>query len=207
MRLTASNFGRIYTATHQTNFGNLAANFTVHKDISSRATNHGKKFEATAISRLETELNISTTECGLFVSPTHPFLAATPDTLYSQDTVVEVKCPVTSLDKPITSLTVPYLVADGDNLKLKENHNYYYQVQGQMFCSGRSRCLFAVYASTAKDIKVIRIARDDTFIAAMVEKLQKFYDEHFRSAVLKQFFHHNYSDYTFQPDSIFNDTC
>lgn len=207
MRLTSSNFGRICTATNNTDFPKLAAGYTQVKDIQSKYTNHGKKYESKAIEKLEEKLDIKTTECGLIVSSTHPYIAGSPDRLYNDDTVVEVKCPYTAHNKSITPMTVPYLKDEGGqgDIILDAQHAYHYQVQGQMFVTGRKWALFGVYASTTQDMKIIRIARDDVFIQNMVKKLEDFYQSFFRSAILKRFFHHNYSDYTFQPASIFND--
>ena len=51
------------------------------------------------------------------------------------------------MKKHISSLTVPYLKTDANgNLHLDSKHNYYYQVQGQLLCTGKSRSYFVVYA-------------------------------------------------------------
>ena len=206
IRLTASNFKRICSATDQTNFKQLAANLTQHKDINSKYIKHGKKFEEMAVKALEKEMSVATEECGLFVSKEHPYLAASPDRVFGDDTVVEVKCPWTCQSKPITPLTVPYLQNIEGKLSLDPRHQYYYQVQGQLLCTGRTCALFGVYASETKEIKIVRIVRDEEFIASMVSRLQKFYNSHFKFAVLKRFVHHNYYDYTFRPDSIANES-
>ena len=41
---------------------------------------------------------------------------------------------------------------------------------------------------TISDFKCIRVKRDNAFISFMLEKLQSFYDEHFKLAVLDKFF-------------------
>ena len=205
MRLTSSNFGRISTATEATDFHKLAAGYTLFQDIKSKSINHGKQYESKAVEKLEEKLEITTSECGLFVSGSHPYLAGSPDRLFGDDTVVEVKCPYTAKDKPLSPLTVPYLKEEDQTLKLDSRHAYHYQIQGQMFVTGRRWALFGVYASVTKEIKIVKIERDEAFIKAMVKKLEKFYECYFKAAVLKRFYHHNYSDYTFQPDVIFND--
>lgn len=80
-------------------------------------------------------------------------------------------------------------------LYLDETHNYYYQVQGQMLCSGRDECDFVIY--TLEDIKIIRIVKNDQFIADMTQKLASFNKDHFRNVVLDKFFYHDYSKYDF----------
>lgn len=146
-RLTASTFHRICTATNRTDHEALATSYTVRNELFTKAVKHGKKYEPVAIEKLEGELGIKTNVCGLYVSQSHPYLAGSPDRIYGDDTVVEVKCPYTAQDE-INADTVGYLIKEGDDIILDKKCNYYYQVQGQLFCTGRSRALFGVYAST-----------------------------------------------------------
>jgi hypothetical protein len=77
-----------------------------------------------------------------------------------------------SRDKPVNVTTVPYLksVRGGNDLTLDNKHDYYYQVQGQLLCSGRKACQFVVF--THKDMKVCCIERDEQFIHDMLEKTE-----------------------------------
>ena len=50
---------------------------------------------------------------------------------------------------------------DGD-LTLKETHDYWHQVQGQLQLTGKRCCDFVVW--TQKDIQVIRILKDDSWM-------------------------------------------
>ena len=156
---------------------------------------HGRRFEAVAIEKYDEFAGVETSDCGLFVSIAHPMLAASPDGVVDNETLVEVKCPYTSRDRPITHVTVPYLKLMDGCLNLDTSHNYYYQIQGQLYCTGRTVCDLVVY--TVSDMKVIRIARDDVFINAMVAKLLTFYTSFFRSAVLDSHLFHNYYSHKF----------
>ena len=80
-------------------------------------------------------------------------------------------------------------------LKLDSNHDYYYQVQGQLFASNRSMCDFVVY--TQKDIYVSRIVRDQIFIDKMIEKLTLFFNDYFKPALKHALFYHNYYAFKF----------
>lgn len=51
-------------------------------------------------------------------------------------------------------------------LKLKIKHNYYTQIQGQLFCTNRKFCNLIVY--TFKDMKVIYIERDTDSISEII---------------------------------------
>jgi len=87
-------------------------------------------------------------ESGFVISHSHPYLGASPDGLVGDDIVLEVKCPYVVRDKCITPKTVPFLDEGG----LKCNHQYYYQVQGQLSCTERSVAHFCVY--TFQDFRV-----------------------------------------------------
>ena len=124
----------------------------------------------------EKQTSLKVTKCGLYVDKTYTFLASSPDGLIKNFNnsvdVVEVKCPYIAKDKIIDSTTVPYLCATSEGFTLKDSHEYFYQIQGQMFCTGASKAYFIVY--TFKDIKIINVCRDDTFINNMIIKLKEF---------------------------------
>ena len=152
--------------------------------VTSKSLQHGLAFEKTAIKKFE-EMNVVTTHpCGIFVSCSKPFLSATPDAVIGENCVLEVKCPYVSRDEMINTKTVPYLKCVNEELTLDESHDYFYQVQGQLFCTQREICKFTVF--TFKDIKTITIKRDENFITTMIEKLTDFYENYFRKELLKQ---------------------
>ena len=120
--------------------------------------------------------------------------AATPDRIIDSETLVEVKCPFSSRDKLISETTVPYLYrSDDGKLYLKENHDHFYQVQGQLFCTQRKLCKFVIY--TFKGIEVIDIKCDEVFISKMLEKLNSFYLSHFKKAILDKYLYRNFAKY------------
>ena len=61
-------------------------------------------------------------------------------------------------------------------LKLKRNHEYFFQIQGQMMVSGATFCEFVVF--TKKDIFVQNIKEDLMFQNEMFEMLANFYLKH-----------------------------
>jgi hypothetical protein len=160
--LTASNFGEICKITDRKNLTAFCNALTTQKKLRTDAILHGQKYEAVAVESFESKFNISTTPCGIFVSTVYPQLAATPDRIIDNESIVEVKCPYIAKNKPINPTTVPYLKFVDKSMVLDENHSYYYQVQGQLLCSNRAMCYFIVY--TLKDLIVVRIPRDDIFI-------------------------------------------
>lgn len=195
-RITSSNFGTVCKATESKNMVALAKSMTVHRDINTKAIMHGKKFERVAVEKFESIDGIKTEECGLFICQKYPQLAASPDRLVGEDTVLEVKCPFSCKNETITPVTVPYLKNIEGVLTLDNQHCYYYQVQGQLLCTNRNHCKFVVY--TIKDIVILDIARDELFIQEMTDKLIAFYDNHFKAAVIDTFLYKNYKDYKFR---------
>ena len=83
-------------------------------------------------------------KCWMFIRGAYPFLAASPDGLLGEDSVVEVKCPFRAKNKPISRTTVSWLIAKGDHLTVSTDHKYYYQVQGQLYCIQRERDLILI---------------------------------------------------------------
>ena len=127
------------------------------RDIQSPALAHGRKYESVAVQKFEQEYQVKTTECGLFVSVVNPFLAATPDRVLDENTILEVKCPYSARDRDVTPASVPYLKHSDDGaLYLDPQHSYYYQVQGQLYYSNRRLCYFVVYSR--KSMRVVTIS-------------------------------------------------
>lgn len=195
-RLHSSKFGRICKATDKTDHEKLARSLTVSQQIHAAPILHGQKYESVALAKYEEITGNVATNCGTFVSETHPFLAASPDA-YIKETnqLVEIKCPFSSKNQMITPQTVPYLKITDQKLTLDPNHDYYFQVQGQLFCCKKNVCDFVVY--TFKDMKIISLERDEKFISEMIKKLECFYESYFKTAVLEKFFFRQYYDYSF----------
>lgn len=186
-RIQSSNFYRICVATARTNKDTLARALVHGSSIKANdAIKHGHKFEKEAIHAYEQKSKLKVNSCGIFVSKKLPFLGASPDGVISDELICEVKCPYSAKNKDISPVTVPYLKMVDGKMTLSKKHPYYYQVQGQLFCTEASFCDFIIYTIT--DFKCIRVEREHEFISVMLDKLQSFYDEHFRLAVGEKFF-------------------
>lgn len=192
-RITASCFGDICKATDRRNMEALAASLINPKTINTAAVQHGKKYEAVALEQFEKKNGQKTLKCGLFVNHEFPYLGASPDSVIDSDTVVEVKCPFKAKNETVSPQTVPYLKLDSDgHLTLSRTHSYFYQVQGQMFCSGRKQCLFLVY--TTKDLKAVNVSLDEEFVQSMVASLKHFFDRYFKPEILNAYFYRKYDE-------------
>jgi len=96
-------------------------------------------------------------EVGLVISDSHPFMAASPDRLFSCTChglgCIEVKCPfkhrfVTVDTAILADKSFPVEKDESGKYFLKKSHQYYYQVQHQLLVTGRLFSLFVVSVPT-----------------------------------------------------------
>jgi len=96
-------------------------------------------------------------KCGLVIDNAFPILGGTPDAWVIDPSCVhpygiaEDKCPITKFNvTPLDASTDPkfYMHMEKcweNSCRLKENTEYYYQVQGQLGVTGAAWCDFIVY--------------------------------------------------------------
>eukprot|EP00794_Sanderia_malayensis_P010417 gene10417-11507_t len=126
--------------------------------FTNAATEYGCQHEKAAIKLFEIDMkkkhvNYKAIQCGMFINKRSPFIHATPDFLSSCDCCGigcgEVKCPFCMdgididgyLEKPSSCLMKD---PDGEVI-LKRNHQYFYQVQQQIFTTELPFCDFVVF--------------------------------------------------------------
>lgn len=95
-RLTASNFGTICKMRKNTSCENVIKNLLYSKFMGNSATKYGTEKEPIAIKQFEKSTQKKVVACGLFVDREYCFLAASPDGLIEDDSIIEVKCPSTA---------------------------------------------------------------------------------------------------------------
>lgn len=157
------------------------------KPYRSPATDWGKLNEKNAINAYEKASTNPVATCGLFISLDHPYLAASPDGLVRLLTVLEVKCPYSIKDSIIRADNLPYLELKDNKLSLKTNSNYYYQVQTQMYVTGREFCDFVIW--TPQDYKCISVVKNyDVIHNVILPKIKEFYNKYMVPALAKKFY-------------------
>ncbi|KAJ8313214.1 hypothetical protein KUTeg_009233 [Tegillarca granosa] len=189
-RLTSSNFGAIIKKdpskpvkklVHRLLYGNFKGNTYTRKGLQEEAMtvieyqNHQK-----------TNLNkiVRHHPTGLFISPEHPFLAASPDGKIVEEGgetgLIEIKNllhnkPI-NLFEAVKTVSNFCLELDGNNLKLKRTHDYFYQVQGQLNITDFPWADFVVRTVNPYQIHIERIKIDkDFWLNIMLPKLHAFY--------------------------------
>ncbi len=100
-------------------------------------------------------------KCGLFISETNNWLAATPDDDPSNTAqplgLLEIKNPFSFKYQPLdeackNSAFCLEVDKDTQQRRLKQRHDYYFQVQCQLYCTDKMWCDFVV--CTRKDVHV-----------------------------------------------------
>lgn len=178
-RITASMFGAVLSRRPHTPPDSLVLRLIQLKQFSTAAMKYGIDNEEVAVKEYvayqhnhgHPELVVST--CGFLIDTTYSCLGASPDgAVYDPSDVqqpfgfLEVKCPysvrgMSPTEACATSGFCCELDAGTGQLKLKESHQYYAQVQGQMGIGERLWCDFVVY--TTMGLCVQRIPYNEDF--------------------------------------------
>ena len=153
-RVTASFFGRVCrrlpnTSSHA--LVNSVINQKIYRSIPI-ACAWGKSNENIALNAYKSKLqeyghfNLKVTKSGLVINPNYVFLGASPDSVVfdpvSSDLngLLEIKCSYHLRDctpQEIAQQKAFFCSIENGTLILKEQHHYYYQVQGQMVICSR----------------------------------------------------------------------
>ena len=147
------------------------------KQFVSPSTEYGKKMEPSALEKYKLhkkDESIIVCSAGFVIYKEKPYLGATPDA-YAHDPsrrepygLIEIKCQykyrnVTPEEACINSDFCSTLCLQGGTrtIKLKQNHHYYSQIQGQLAITGRKWCDFVIY--TDKGLTVETISFNESF--------------------------------------------
>lgn len=178
-RLTASVFGNICKLRSTTSRAKTVSNILYGSFCGNDATKYGIQNEENAKYALSDILNKPIRSSGLIIDHELPFLAASPDGLIGEDSLVEIKCPISAKDilpeYAISTRKIKSCEIINGKLQLKRTDSYYYQVQGQLHISKKKFCYFCIW--TSRGILYEKIKRDDNFWETkMLPHLVKFYN-------------------------------
>ena len=154
------------------------------------ALQHGNFFESVARAMYYNDQHahhkgLAVRECGLFVLDETPILGASPDGLVTctchTPRLLEIKCSykhsnLDPLDIPNEDGNYHLKISNG-MLQLKQNSDWFYQVQFQMGVSKYERCDFVFH--TMKDIAMIPVEFDAGVWEMLNKKVLKFSTEAF----------------------------
>ena len=186
-------FGAVLSRKPDTPPDSLVLRIIQPKSFSTPATLYGIQQEENAVKEYishqhsNDHTDLIVTASGVIVNKSHCFLGASPDgAVYDPHNseepygFLEVKCPysvrnLTPIEACDSSTFCCVLDTTTWQLKLKETHPYFAQVQGQMAIGERPWCDFVVF--TLKGISVQRIPFNPNFWTdKLLPKLTSFYD-------------------------------
>lgn len=193
-RITASNFAKcVKTSVSKPSKTLLRSIFLQNEGQNMPATLHGKRNERHGVEAAlqafqhNKHTDLKSRKCGLIVSDKYPYFAATPDYLINCSccgtVVVEVKCPFKfdslSREEGIEALLnrqQPYIKKNVDgNLMMNPSHEYYYQIQMQIFLSEAAYGFFVVWAP--KFTLFFKIRKNEQFWNLNVPKAENFFTD------------------------------
>jgi len=128
---------------------------------------------------------LTVSPCGFIVHPQEGWLGVSPDGMVTESPnelskgLLEIKCPFSKRDVlPKIACKDPSFycfLSDDESLRLKRDHQYYHQVQLQLFvCSDMCQwCDFCVY--TTKGVMVERLYQDVNWIEEYIPQLRDYY--------------------------------
>jgi len=142
------------------------------------AVKHGIFFETFARKLYCEKTKNMVREVGLFKSRTHDYIVASPDGLFFNPTtrtegILEIKCPFSARNCTVEEALKKLRYIDKTG-KLKRTHDYFFQIQCQMFCSEIHVANFVIY--TFKGIHIETIHYDANFWhSTVLPKIEDFY--------------------------------
>ncbi|KAK7893342.1 hypothetical protein WMY93_022494 [Mugilogobius chulae] len=197
-RITASRLKSVCHTTVENPAQSVIKNICNPTKFSTAATRWGCAHEKDALERYKMEMktlhaSFSIQDSGFVINPKYPYMGATPDSLVSCECCgngcVEVKCPFClragKIEDNLGSKSCLEINQD-HKLQLKHTHQYYYQVQCQMFLCERDYCDFVVW--TEKDVHFERIEPDELFWQEISSKASVFFDSVILPELVAKFF-------------------
>lgn len=189
-RVTASRAGGIAKMKNSTKRSSKVKDMLYSIFNGNVATKYGLDMEDSTIQqyvtyqRVNGHPNTAVQNCGLFISEHNNWLAATPDGLVQDPSdeshplgLLEIKNPHSFKDKDFEEACKKssFCLEKKENgiLQLKRRHDYYFQVQCQLYCVDKNWCDFVV--RTNKGMHVERIYRESRWWGLQLAKLRKFY--------------------------------
>ena len=146
------------------------------------ALKHGRDMEPIAVEEFikyfkKHHKDVRYRECDIFIDKTKQYLGASPDLLIEcsccGEAVVEIKNPFSIANEIPSVDNLSYLSMCNGQVALKQQHQYFAQVQGEMAITKRPLCYFFVHTQKSYYLEMIRF--NATYWRRLEENLTWFY--------------------------------
>ena len=128
------------------------------------ATDWGSEQEEFAILHYEATKGTMVDPVGFCAHPTNPYAGGSPDGLVDSDGIIEVKCPYNGLNHVKNILFNEFV------------QTYQWQVQGNLWVTGRAWCdmiSFDPRFEGAKKIHIVRVERNEQMIQQLSDRVDQ----------------------------------
>lgn len=178
-RITSTSFKKI--CSRRADHERLAVNLKNVSSVKSKAMKRGIELEPMAATYYSELTGNQVYSCGLVVNPHAPHLGTSPDRKVLEREgkgsqsygLLEIKCPSKRSFKEC-----PYLFQHSDgSYKLKECHDYHYQITGQLGLTGMSWC--DLFVKCEDDYHLERVFFNVEKWTEMKNKLDAFFFDYY----------------------------
>ena len=192
-RITASKAYRCASLRESTSPTKAVEEVLCYKKVySTKAMKDGLNQEPVIVNEYTKEkenngVNVVVKDCGFFVSSACGFLGASPDGLITEHDgnmestgLLEMKFIQLNDSETLTDalLRKRICVSINDCVKVNTKHKYYYQVQHQMFVTGKTWTDFVVKGSLDNSLYIERVEFNSVFWAEVLPKLKSFFNKY-----------------------------
>ena len=152
--------------TNKANPQNFVTNHLYPRFKGYTATHHGKMSEPVAKENFEKKFDMHVQKCGTFINKDEPFLSASPDGVIDHDMLLEIKCPLKSIDELLVNKSYDLHTENHAIAINKSGRNgYFTQIQMQLHCTRGSLCKYFTWFAKNGDSVCLDVQYDESFVA------------------------------------------
>lgn len=174
--------------TSKANPQNFVTNHLYPRFKGNNATQHGKVSEPIAKEIFEKKFDLEVKNCGTVINKDEPFLSASPDGTIDDDMLLEIKCPVKSIDELLNNKSYD-ICKENDTITVNKSgrNGYYTQIQMQLFCTRKSTCKYFTWFAKNGDSVCIDVQYNETFVSNILPRIRAFYFNHLLVRIVDDF--------------------
>lgn len=193
-RITASSCYKLFTYLNnkKPDWAKKINSYWNTKPLKVRAVKYGKDAENLAFECYKEMRNPLMKKCGLVVHPTESWIAGSPDGVDPlTGTLLEIKCPVgvdAALADILQAQNVKRYLKTNDTAQSYElncHHEYYCQVQINLWIMNCTVCDFVIYSQKDNDFIVVEVPYNPEYVGKIVSNLKRLYLDRMLPTLIK----------------------